>query len=206
MFIIIPVKPFKQAKSRLAMALSPAERMRLSRYLFTRTLHLARQAGETVIVSRDGAARKLAKRAGAWALAEAGRGLNEALRQATAWSIAQGADTILILPGDLPRLILADLTRLVEAGWAGPTVVIAPCHRREGTNGLLLRPPGVIEVAFGPNSFERHQQIARAAGLDPIIYDSPRLAFDLDRPEDLAVWRQRPALCHQGPHFGFGDG
>ncbi len=191
MFIIIPVKPFDQAKSRLAPLLSPSERRSLSRYLFERTLHLAQQVSDVVIISRDASARKMAKQQGAWALAEAGTDLNRAVHQATVWARARGAMATLILPGDLPRLTLADLTALIEAGRSEPAVVIGPCHRRAGTNALLRHPPDLIETAFGPNSFHNHCQAARAAHLEPIIYNSPTLAFDLDLPQDLKLWEQR---------------
>jgi 2-phospho-L-lactate guanylyltransferase (CobY/MobA/RfbA family) len=49
-----------------------------------------------------------------------------------------------------------------------------------------LHPPGLIEVAFGENSFQKHVQAARQAGIKPAIYHTPTLAFDLDWPEDLA--------------------
>jgi 2-phospho-L-lactate/phosphoenolpyruvate guanylyltransferase len=184
-FVVIPAKPFNQAKTRLAARLPQPERARLSRSLFLRTLHLARQAGEVVVVSRDSHVRRLAKEAGAWALVEAGTQLNSAIRQASQWVVANGGETLLIVPGDLPFLTLPDLTEMIALGQQAP-VVIAPDHRQEGTNGLLLNPPGLIEVAFGENSFQNHLQAARQAGVEPAIYHSPTLAFDLDWPEDLA--------------------
>lgn len=184
-FIIIPAKPLDQSKTRLAGVLTLNERISLTRHLLLRTLHLARQAGEVVVVSRGAAVRRLAKQAGAWALVEAGFELNAALRQASAWVAAQGGKAILVVPGDLPRLELSDLQEIIRLGESSPKVVIAPCHRRDGTNALLLRPPGLIEFAFGPGSFARHQQAARGVGVEPVIYHSPAVAFDLDVPGDL---------------------
>jgi 2-phospho-L-lactate guanylyltransferase len=188
-FTIIPAKSLDQSKTRLAGVLPLNERINLSRHLLQRTIHLARQVGEVVVVSRDAAVRRLAKRAGAWALVETGSGLNRALRQASEWVVAQGGQAILVLPGDLPRLELADLQEIVKLGQQRPSIVIAPCHHRDGTNALLLRPPGLIEFAFGPGSFGRHQQAARAVGIEPIIYHSPTVALDLDVPKDLEAWR-----------------
>ncbi len=193
LFAIIPAKPLDQSKTRLKAVLPLNERINLSRHLLQRTIHLARQVGEVVVVSRDMAVRRLAKQAGAWALVETGSGLNRALRQASDWVVAQGGQAILVLPGDLPLLHLADLTEMVRLGQQRPSVVIAPCHRREGTNALLLRPPGLIEFAFGLGSFAKHQQAARAIGIEPIIYPSPTVALDLDVPRDLEAWRSQ--LC-----------
>jgi 2-phospho-L-lactate guanylyltransferase len=188
-FVIIPVKPLDQSKTRLATVLPLNERINLTRHLLQRTLHLACQVGEVVVVSRDAAVRRLAKQAGAWALVEAGSELNAALRQASAWVMAQGGRAILVVPGDLPRLELLDLQEIIRLGQPSPSVVIAPCQRRDGTNALLLHPPGLIEFAFGAGSFARHQQIARDVGIEPLIYPSPTVALDLDVPEDLMAWQ-----------------
>src|SRR5512145_3213038 len=99
-FVIIPAKPLDQSKTRLAGVLTLNERINLTRHLLQRTLHLAGQVGEVVVVSRDTAVRRLAKQAGAWALVEAGLELNAALRQASAWVEAQGGKGILVVPGD----------------------------------------------------------------------------------------------------------
>jgi 2-phospho-L-lactate guanylyltransferase len=96
-----------------------------------------------------------------------------------------GGRSILILPTDLPRLQLSDLAGIIRAGRPTPAVVIAPCHRLNGTNALLLRPPDLIPFAFGPDSYANHQRAARENGLEPVIFYSPTLAFDLDLPEDL---------------------
>lgn len=189
MFTIIPAKPFDQSKTRLASVLSLKQRRELSRHLLQRTIDLARQVSEVVVVSRDATARRLAKQAGAWALVECNRGLNQALQQAAAWVTVQGGEAALILPGDLPLLQLSDLTGMMRAGQQTPAVVIAPCHCLDGTNALLLRPPGLIKFAFGPGSFARHRQAAQAMGLAPIIYHSPTIALDLDLPEDLTAWQ-----------------
>jgi 2-phospho-L-lactate guanylyltransferase len=65
-----------------------------------------------------------------------------------------------------------------------PILVIAPCRHRTGTNALLLRPPGLIPFAFGPDSFAAHCAAARAAGVEPVVHRANSLAFDLDTPED----------------------
>lgn len=196
MYTIIPAKPFDQAKSRLASILSPVERIQLSRQLLQRTIRLAAGIGQVVVISRGKETRRLAKQAGAWALVESQTGLNRAVRQAVRWAQMRGGRTVLILPGDLPLLQASDLRELRQrAGTKEPTMVIAPCHRQDGTNALLLRPPDLIPFAYGPGSFTRHQQTARAIGIEPVIYHSPTLALDLDLPEDWDryLWRKK---CH----------
>ena len=185
MFVIIPANPFEQSKTRLSPALSLKQRVNLSRQLLLRTIRLARQVGQVVVISRGSAVRHLAKQAGDWALVESGTDLNSALRQASEWAVGRGGQTALILPADLPLLTLANLTEIIKLGQQIPSVVIAPCHRTDGTNALLLRPPNAIDFAFGPGSYKKHQLSAIKIGLEPIIYRSPTIALDLDFLEDL---------------------
>jgi 2-phospho-L-lactate guanylyltransferase len=158
----------------------------LSRYLLERTIRLSQPLSQVVVVSRSASVRCLAKQAGAWALVEAGAELNMALKQASDWVVSQGGEQLLILPGDLPLLSSEVLANLWQLGQNKASLVIAPCHRHDGTNALLLHPPGQIDFSFGPGSFARHQQLARAKRIEPIIVHSPALALDLDLPADLA--------------------
>jgi len=206
MFTIIPVKPFAQAKTRLAPILATEERTRLSRFLLKRTITLARQVGEVVVISRDNVVRRVAKSAGAWALVESGVGLNQALSQAVEWVILRGGKAILIVPNDLPLLTVGDLRELINLDRTTPKMVVAPCHRREGTNALFLQPPNLIPFAFGPASFSQHQRLARAVGVQPIIYESPTVALDLDVPDDLIYAKTLSSLADQWPGVLCGQG
>lgn len=187
MFTIIPAKPFDQAKTRLSPTLSTNQRAGLSRRLLRRTIQLAQQIGQVVVISRDSAVRRVAKQMGAWALVEGGTELNMALQQAAQWVAARHNQAALILPTDLPLLTLADLIELVRLSHPAPSMVVAPCHRNNGTNALLINPPNLINFQFGSNSFATHLQMAQEKDIEAVIYRSPSIAFDLDIPEDLVA-------------------
>lgn len=188
---IIPVKPFEQAKSRLAGALSPDERAELAETCFTHVLSVARAAPEVstvLVISRDPAVLALAEKWGARTLVEQGDDLNAAWSQAT--DAAKDADAILLLPGDLPFMEKDDIAAMIALADVPRSVVIAPDHKRDGTNALLIRPPGLIGYAYGMGSFERHAAAALAAGVRPRLYTSERM-LDIDVPDDLAVYYRR---------------
>jgi 2-phospho-L-lactate guanylyltransferase (CobY/MobA/RfbA family) len=47
----------------------------------------------------------------------------------------------------------------------------------------------MIDYQFGLESFQRHYESGRKAGVTPVIIDSPTIALDIDYPEDLdLVW------------------
>ena len=188
LWLIIPVKPLGEGKSRLQTAVSVADRAALSRRWLTHLLATVQAWGDCaglVVVSRDEAVLAQAAAAGAHPVVETGDDLNAALEQARRWTMAAGAGAVLVLPADLPLLTVADLTQLTTvAPDAG--MVIAPSHDR-GTNALLLRPPDVIPYAFGEESFVRHQALAADAGITTHVVHSATLALDIDRPEDLLL-------------------
>ena len=189
LWLVTPVKPFDESKSRLAAVLSQAERAALSRALLARTLRVAQDSGrftELLVVSRADAALAAAAASGAQTVRERRAGLNDALRQACAQACHAGADAALILPADLPYLTTGDIDLVLAAAQPGIDVVLAP-SQDGGTNALLLRLPRRLPLCYGPTSFQRHQQAAAALGLTVAVCTSANLAFDLDRPEDWEV-------------------
>jgi 2-phospho-L-lactate/phosphoenolpyruvate guanylyltransferase len=114
------------------------------------------------------------------------QGLNASL----GWAVKQLAGTsvagVLVLPADLPLLRRESVAMLLAAVTACG-VVVAPDRHRQGTNALLITPPTLIPFRFGVNSFRRHLDAARAAGVHPVVVDTPDLAADVDLPEDLGV-------------------
>jgi 2-phospho-L-lactate guanylyltransferase len=182
---VLPVKPFDEAKSRLDSVLSAPERHDLARGLLLHvleTLQGCEAVDHALVVSSDPLALRLAGEHGAMTLQETRAGLNQALVQARRHAMEQGAQSLLVLASDLPLVEASDLDAIFAAGDAA--VVLAPDRRRLGTNALLLRPPDVIAFAFGEGSFERHVDLALAAGHVAIEVALPGLAFDVDLSED----------------------
>jgi 2-phospho-L-lactate guanylyltransferase len=189
LWLVVPVKPFGEGKSRLSAVLSPTQRAELSQrwliHVLTTAAEWAHLAGIAVI-SRDPAVLALAEGLGALPILEEGDDLNSALTQACQVVLDAGAEAVLMLPSDLPLLTTEDLDELYALALQGHGVVIAP-SLDGGTNALLLRPPQAIAFAFGEDSFARHVALADAAGLPCHVYNSSTLALDIDHPEDLLL-------------------
>ena len=197
---IVPVKPLRRAKSRLASVLSKEDRLELSQRMLTHTLEILGEIPSierTLVVSRDSRALALARKLGARTVTERGSPqLNRALVRATLVARRYNVSAVLVLPADLPLLTREDIESLIARGSDPPVVVIAPDRRRSGTNALLSSPPGLIEYAFGPQSFPRHLEHARVAGVRLEICELPSLALDVDMPEDLLrLESERPAAA-----------
>jgi 2-phospho-L-lactate guanylyltransferase len=190
---IVPVKPLKRAKSRLSDVLSREDRLELSQQMLTHTLEVLAKIPSierTLVVSRDSTALSLARKLGARTVTERGSPqLNRALIRATLVARRYSVSGVLVLPADLPLLTRQDIEFLIEKASDPPVVVIAPDRRGSGTNALLSSPPGLIEYAFGPQSFPSHVERARKAGARLEICELPSLALDVDLPDDLAHLR-----------------
>ena len=186
---IVPVKPLRRGKSRLAGMLSEEQRTRLNRYLLEHTLTTLNEIEEiehTLVVSRDPAALALTREMGGRTVLEDGAPqFNTAIQRATVVAQAQGVHAVLVLPADLPLVDPPSLRRLLSRGRKAPSVVIAPDLRQDGTNGLLVNPAGLIEYGYGPGSFQRHSQKAQEAGAKLEVFHSKKIGLDLDLPEDL---------------------
>ncbi len=190
LWAIVPVKPLRRGKSRLAGTLSEDERAHLNQLLLEHTLKTLtdlREIEQILVVSRDPAALSLARDHGARTVREAAGSpqLNTALERATVVAQVYATRGVLVLPADLPLITKDDILTLVEHATKPPVVVIAPDRREEGTNALLISPAGLIDYDFGPGSFKRHCEMARQAGARLEIVTLPSLGLDLDLPEDL---------------------
>jgi 2-phospho-L-lactate guanylyltransferase len=195
LWAILPVKPFDDAKSRLRPVLDAAQRRRLARTLMLhslRTLLACEAIDRVLVVSADAEALALASGHGAATLTEAETGLNPALEQANRHAKAGSATRLLVLAGDLPLVTAHDIEALIEAHGAA----ISADRRHQGTNALIL-PPDAFQFSFGDSSFQRHRDLALAAGIMLPEVDLPGLAFDVDLPEDwtdlLALGWELPA-------------
>lgn len=190
---IVPVKPMRRAKSRLSTVMSADERASLSQKLLMHTLETLGQVPaveHTLVVSRDSHALALAREAGARTVQENGSPeLNRALVRATIVAQGYGVSRVLILPADLPLLQVEDIEHLIALSDNPPVVVVAPDRHGTGTNALISSPPGLIEYDFGPDSFARHVERAKAAGVRLEVCQLPSIGLDLDLPEDLELLR-----------------
>ncbi len=195
LWAIVPVKPLRRGKSRLAGILSPDERADLNSRLLSHTLETLSGIPEIekiLVVSRDQSALSIARDHGALTVQEDGAPkLNIALARATMVVKNFSTRGVMIIPADLPLLSREDIFALIEKAGDPPVVVIAPDLRNEGTNGLLISPAGLIDYEFGEDSFEKHKRRALRAGARLEICEMPSLGLDMDLPEDLQLVSER---------------
>ncbi|QPC81492.1 2-phospho-L-lactate guanylyltransferase [Phototrophicus methaneseepsis] len=191
---IVPVKPLRRAKTRLADVLTSDQRYQLAEMMLRQVLAVldsAPQITGTLVISRDPEALSIARDMGARTIQESSASdLNPALTRATEIIRVWGAGATLIIPADLPFVNVADIAAIAHQGRNGPCVVISKDLAGLGTNALLVRPPGLITYAYGEDSYTLHTEAAQRAGAAVYTYDSDSLMLDIDVPEDLVRYNQ----------------
>lgn len=195
---LIPMKDFAGAKMRLEGVLDRGARMELARAMLVDVIDACRESDcfdDVVVVSGDSEVFWQARECGAKPVAEPATlsGLNDSLTFGARYLGRRvAAREIVILPADLPLIRAGDVRAVVDALDGDAPRVVVVRARDNGTNALALRPPEAIPMRYGIDSADAHIEAARAAGIDVVVLENERLAFDLDAPADLAALASLP--------------
>lgn len=183
---LLPVKALERAKSRLSPAFDDEQRRAVATALLEDALDLCASVDflQWWVVSEDDDVLRRASDAGLKTVADPGSGLNDAVAAGIAEVVAAGAESLTVIPCDVPLAYKGDLVDLLDTG-ATSDIVLVPSGGDGGTNALFLSPPGLIEPAFGPGSLQRHIALAERQRYRCSILSLPRLALDVDTPEDV---------------------
>jgi 2-phospho-L-lactate guanylyltransferase len=196
---ILPVKRFDRAKSRLGESVTETLRGALASAMVADVLSALERAARierTYIVSCEPRMAQTAREHGALLVPDGDElGQSAAVTLGVQRALADGIQRVLCIPGDCPALDPRELDALLGTetpdAHDAPEVVIVPDRHGTGTNGLLLRPPDVIEPSFGAESCQRHDELAREAGVRCRIAHPASLLLDIDTGADLDVLRDR---------------
>lgn len=187
---VLPVKRFDEAKQRLTAGYEPERRRALVGAMVGDVLEAiesARTVERTIIVTGDPIAQELASEFGAEVVPDPGDlGHVQAVLAGIARAEAEGAESVVLLPGDCPLLDPQELDRLLT-GVPERYVTIVPDRHGTGTNALVLSPPSAIVPAFGEGSCARHVEAARDAGIPYGVEELASLGLDLDTPADVVA-------------------
>jgi 2-phospho-L-lactate guanylyltransferase len=189
--VLIPVKSLAKAKSRLRSVLQPSERralvLAMLRKVMGECLSCPRIEG-VCLVTPDREIVNFAQALCAKVVLEAAdEGLNSAVVAGLRGAVDLPVDHILILPADIPLLGQSDLDQILDATSDPHQSVLVPCYKGDGTNAILIPAASPFAPQFGKNSFSRHKKQLIELGLVPKVLNLPRVAADIDEPDDLTV-------------------
>jgi 2-phospho-L-lactate guanylyltransferase len=192
-FAILPVTRFAAATTRLGGEISAGTRRALAEAMVTDVLMALRrtdEVDEVFLVTSEPTADAIGRGYGATVLVDdAEDGQSAATLIGIAHALELGAGRVVLVPADCPALDPAQLADLLSREAPARSVTIVPDRHGSGTNALVLTPPDVIAPSFGPDSRERHEGLAAAAGVACEVVTVPTLAIDVDTADDLEVLR-----------------
>jgi 2-phospho-L-lactate/phosphoenolpyruvate guanylyltransferase len=194
---ILPLKPFGDAKERLATGLDAGQRKLIAEAMardVVAALGRCRRIDGVVVISAEPKAEAIAGGLADAVLPDASEGHSAAAAIGADWAIANGFERVVMLPGDCPLLDATELDDLLEqCSEQKLDFVVIPDRMGSGTNGLIICPPDAVKPSFGPDSRKRHLALGLAAGLRTAAIEVPTLALDLDTAEDLMELAERVA-------------
>lgn len=192
---ILPIKPFGDAKERLATGLDPPQRRLIAEAMVRDVLAALARSKEidaVVVISAEPQIEEIAGQTAQAVIADERRGHSEAATLGVRWAIENGCGRVVMLPGDCPLLDAAELDELIARTRADEVeFAVVPDRMGTGTNALVISPPDAVAPSFGPGSRQRHLAMGLAAGRRTAEHEVPSLALDLDTADDLAELAER---------------
>lgn len=192
---ILPIKPFGDAKERLATGLDPHQRRLIAEAMVRDVLAALARSKEldaVVVISAEPQIEEIAGETAQAVIADERRGHSEAANLGVRWAIDNGCGRVVMLPGDCPLLDSDELDELIARTRADEVeFAVVPDRMGTGTNALVISPPDAVAPSFGPGSRQRHLAMGLAAGRRTAEHEVSSLALDLDTAEDLAELAER---------------
>ena len=188
--LLIPFKSLATAKQRLAEALDAGQRSELAEAMLRDVMSAAagvKSRIDVALVTGDARAQAIARELGFLVIEDAGNeSETAAIEMATAWCEAQGYDTTIVVPADIPLIAEDELHRVLDAA-PKEGAVFVPAYDRRGSNCILRRPPSIIPLRFGNDSFLPHCETMKTTGKELIILEFPGIGLDIDNPHELEL-------------------
>jgi 2-phospho-L-lactate/phosphoenolpyruvate guanylyltransferase len=186
--ILVPVKNLGYAKQRLASVLDQESRTGLAQAMIhdvLETLASWRDRPDVAVVTSDPFAVELARGFAFQIVPDtANRSETDAIEMGTRVCESKGAESTLVIPGDIPLIKTWELDEILEAAPERGTLLV-PAADGRGTNAAWRKPAALFPLRFGNDSFKPHLAAARATGDPCVVLNLPGIALDVDNPSDL---------------------
>ena len=185
--VVVPVKAFVSAKTRLSARFDADQRACLAQASAERVLHAVADCipiDVRIAVVETDAAAKMARHHGFDVIQRTDiYGQSAAVGAGFHAAIQRGATNILTVSADVPLLRPRDIEEILKP--KGPVLVMVSDREGRGTNALRIDPAIEMRLHFGPDSLTLHRREADALKLRVKVVDNPRVRIDIDTPDDI---------------------
>jgi len=185
--VIIPVKTFSSAKTRLDLPPEKIERLcEIMLEEIVHTISISPQIDKTIIVTKEEKAKNIAKKFNATVLIdEKEESVNSAVAIADKYLLENNYDASIVFPQDIPYIKTQDIDFMLNYKAPPNFAIIIPSRRFDGTNALVRMPVDLMETHYDEDSYKIHMNTAKKHTLNVAMVFVKRIMWDVDNSEDL---------------------
>ena len=199
--VIIPVKTFSKAKTRLNIQQTCKEEIcSIMLQEVLKTISNCNLVSKIVIVSKDETALKIGKPFNAVEIFDDESGVNNAINLAAEYLSDKNFDCSVIFPQDIPIMTSSDIDALLGFIRSINSVIIVPSRQFNGTNALVRYPVGLMQTRYDMGSYTHQMDAASTKTKNISIALIRRMMLDIDDESDLAFMLKqnaKPDFCNK---------
>ena len=185
--VIIPVKTFSNAKTRLD--LPPQKIEELCEVMLEEILHtisISPQIEKTIIVTKETKAIEIGNKFNAVIIVdEKEESVNSAVALADKYLLENNYDASIVFPQDIPYIKTQDIDFMLNYKTPPNFAIIIPSRRFDGTNALVRMPIDLMKTHYDEDSYKIHMNTAKEHTLNVAMVFVKRIMWDVDNAEDL---------------------
>lgn len=185
--VIIPVKTFSKAKTRLD--LSPQKIEELCKIMLEeilQTISISPQIDKIILVTKEEKAIQIAEKFKATVIIDENEeSVNGAVALADKYLLENGFDASIVFPQDIPYIKTQDIDFMLQYKTHPNFAIIVPSRRFDGTNALVRMPIDLMKTHYDEDSYKIHMNTAKEHTLNVAMVFVKRVMWDVDNVEDL---------------------
>ena len=199
--VIIPVKTFSEAKTRLNIQQTCKEEIcSIMLQEVLKTISNCNLVSKIVIVSKDETALKIGRPFNAIEIFDDESGVNNAINLADEYLSDKNFDCSVIFPQDIPIMTSSDIDALLGFIRSINSVIIVPSRQFNGTNALVRYPVGLMQTRYDMGSYTHQMDAASTKTKNISIALIRRMMLDIDDESDLTFMLKqnaKPDFCNK---------
>ena len=205
--VIIPVKTFSVAKTRLK--LSKTHKEEICKAMLVEeldTVSKTKLIDKIILVSKDETALKLGRQFNTVEIFDDESGVNHAVHLADKYILDNKYDRSVIFPQDIPIMRSSDIDNLLGFRESENSVIIVPSRQLNGTNALVRCSTNIMKTQYDRGSYVFQLDAAKAVSQNVSVALIRRIMLDIDDEHDLTFMlnqNEKPDFCKRISNFQY---
>ena len=185
--VIIPVKTFSKAKTRLGLSANQKEQLcQVMLEEILHTLSISPQIEKTIMVTKEEKALEIGKKFNTVSILDnEEKSVNSAISLADKYLLENSFDASIVLPQDIPYIKTQDIDFMLNYKIPPNFAIVVPSRRFDGTNALVRMPVDLMKTHYDEDSYKIHMNTAKEYTRNVALVFAKRIMWDVDNMEDL---------------------